>query len=63
MSVLTIPVEQKARQSFSLKEWLNGQSKYGTLLMEEPITRLMVLKVNLGAIVMLAAIMLTGLIE
>lgn len=63
MNSLTIPVEQEAQKSLSLFKWLNGQSKYGTVLMKVPVSRLTVLKINLGAVIMVLLALLANFIE
>lgn len=54
----TLLIERSTQRPFSLQEWLNGKSEYCSELMEEPISRVQVLRVHMA----FCAIALTALL-
>lgn len=59
----SLALQRTAQRTFGIKGWLDAKSKYGSRLMGEPVTRMTVLKVNLGAVAIMAVAILAGCIE
>lgn len=55
-----ITLQRPVLRTFSFREWLDGESDFFSMLMEEPVTRMTVLKTHLAIIGMLAASIICG---
>lgn len=59
----SLTLQRMAQRSFDIKGWLNAKSEYGSRLMGEPVSRMTVLKVNLGTVAIMAVAIMAGYIE